>query len=204
MKDPHRATTREVRKIHFAADLRMKDVPKVCGAGCSFCCHQLIRLDLAEAPGIERFILEELSEPVREQVRTGLRRWLAFFDANTPAEGVVEEADLAQVDARLVAERVPCPFLVDDCCAIYKVRPLVCRTYTVNDDPALCRETPNREGDPAGLAVHERARAELGRVTGVQGVRLLNYAVQEVLGLDHACKPVRLMLTPGERAGRAR
>lgn len=88
-----------------------------CRAGCSSCCGHDLSIFEAEAAAV-RSALPALPIHVRERV--------------------IHQARLVQ--ARKVREEyVACPLLVDDLCAIYDARPIICRTqglpllYTAED-----------------------------------------------------------------------
>jgi hypothetical protein len=40
---------------------------------------------------------------------------------------------------------VPCPFLENENCGIYSIRPLACREYLVTSPPALCEDPAKNE-----------------------------------------------------------
>jgi Fe-S-cluster containining protein len=88
-----------------------------CGKGCSWCCHQQVRVSAPEAIGI--------AEGLREAYPP---EWLATLRAII-AQRVERVAELATTRAYLEA-RLPCAFLAPDGgCAVYERRPLVCRGY---------------------------------------------------------------------------
>jgi uncharacterized protein len=78
----------------------------VCRAGCSGCCHHHLSVFAVEAAAIRRAI-EAMPAALRGRV----------------------EAQARETDVREArGEPVACPLLVDDRCAIYESRPLICRT----------------------------------------------------------------------------
>lgn len=88
-----------------------------CGKGCSWCCHQQVRVSAPEAIGIA----EALTEAYPPE-------WLATLRAII-AQRVERIAGLGTTRAYLEA-RLPCAFLAPDGgCAVYERRPLVCRGY---------------------------------------------------------------------------
>lgn len=197
MKKNLNGVAQEVKKVYFDTDVAMKFVPKVCGgAGCSHCCHQNIRVHFGEGPVIERYIKQDMDPTTKEVVKTNLTSWLAYFDQHTPNGRPVTDTDLLVFETQIAQDRMPCFFLVDGRCAIYKVRPLVCRTHCVNDSPNDCAANAHRNGDPAGIEIQKRKIAEISRVSDMFGVRPMAYAVQESLGLRHSCKPLYIEMAP--------
>ena len=78
----------------------------LCRAGCSGCCHHHLSVFAVEADAV-RLAVEALPESLRARLKEQAREVLEL-----------EAKDKA----------VACPMLVDDCCAIYESRPLICRT----------------------------------------------------------------------------
>lgn len=106
------------------ADATSRGRRLACGHGCAVCCHQPIPLTPLE------FLL------MRAQARFRL--------------GAEQRVRLehAQPDARPPGHR-PCPFLLDNACTVYAVRPIACRRYLVLDVPCAPDEdcTASRPGD---------------------------------------------------------
>ena len=90
-----------------------------CGAGCSHCCKTSVIIHGDEAREIAKFTGRSVRQvPIRhpDQIRS--------LSLETKYLGVA------------------CPFLVDDKCSIYSVRPYVCRQqHSLDDTPAQCDTT---------------------------------------------------------------
>jgi Fe-S-cluster containining protein len=94
-----------------------------CGKGCSHCCHIAVAINQAEAELIGR--------------KTGVK---PVKPANRMMEGREKFAH-----AIPLGYGDPCPFLVDNQCSIYDVRPLACRMHFNLDTSAdLCTLDSNR------------------------------------------------------------
>lgn len=89
---------------HFAAALARSPGQMQCREGCSRCCHQRFGVFEVEA----------------HRVRTALAR----LSRSDPA---LRERVRAQADDPAAMQR--CALLVDDRCAVYEERPLLCRTH---------------------------------------------------------------------------
>ena len=118
-----------------------------CGPGCAACCrcHLDIPVYPLELTGIYWYVLEELRDPVREALRTNL----------------------------LAYERgAPCPFLVDESCAIHPLRPMACRNFNVFDRPCAEGEDAfhTRRGDVLDPPRESQRRA-LERMLVEHGVK---------------------------------
>lgn len=77
-----------------------------CTKGCANCCraHRTIPVYPLELAGLTRYVTEHVAEPTRSRLREQLRR-------HTSGD--------------------PCPFLVDDLCAVHPLRPMACRQFNV-------------------------------------------------------------------------
>ncbi len=196
MKTNFFAIARETKKIYFDTDVRIKPLSKVCTAGCSFCCHQNVRVHFGEAPAIEKFIKEDMSLQTKSLVKQNLISWFEYFDSVTPNDRPLNDADILKFEKQITVDRIPCAFLIDDRCSIYKARPLVCRTHFVRDSSELCKQDPHRNGDITGIEIQKQKFNEISKASDMFGIRLLAYAVQESLGLNHTCKPIGLNIAP--------
>jgi len=114
-----------------------------CGAGCCFCCHQVVPVAECEA-----VYLAELVAAMRPEQQARVRK--RFADA-LAALGETLVAELRHTAAlkslesrralnqRYFALQVACPFLEDQRCSIYDHRPTSCREYMVSSPRENCR-----------------------------------------------------------------
>jgi Fe-S-cluster containining protein len=169
---------REVKGIYKKTDAAMKKVSKVCQQGCVHCCLRSIRIHLAEETVIGTYVKEKLSAENQEMIRKKLQRWFEFFNDATP-QRTLTISDMLKLDQQVAKSRMECPFLILSECSIYPVRPLVCRTHTVNDSPDLCGANPVRPGDVRGIKLQERGFKDMEIISGMNGFSLLTYATAE-------------------------
>ncbi len=110
-----------------------------CYKGCSRCCSLFIGASIQEAEAIVYYLYQNEdkmqhfleSYPVwREKVRAAgdLFKKPAASDKN---KGIGDLAAYAKAN-------IPCPFLEDDACSIYEVRPYVCAGLIVTTPPEWC------------------------------------------------------------------
>lgn len=118
-----------------------------CRKGCATCCTRSVTMTSLEGDGIMAFLAEagrrsELDAPAFQptQSRTVQCTTNAFVAAHLRGEAV-EEAE--SWDLR------PCPFLKEDSCSIYPVRPFGCRLFA-SQDP--CAASGVAEMPPGYLA----------------------------------------------------
>ncbi|QEM69518.1 YkgJ family cysteine cluster protein [Geobacter sp. FeAm09] len=187
-RNPNKAA-RETKRIYKDVDLRMKKVPAVCCQGCSHCCHQLIKVHWAEGVLIEKYIIETFSKDQIETFSARLEQWKNYLKDCTPNTDILEASDINKFAAKVAEDHIPCFFLDNDSCAIYPVRPLICRTFVVTDDAKLCAIDPMRIGVMEGYSIQGDAMHEITRAADSFQLRLLNYAVAETLGVRNL-KPI--------------
>jgi Fe-S-cluster containining protein len=119
--------------------------PISCKAGCAACCRLMIPLNLFEAEALAAWIR---SEPEAKQQELALRFESALTSlANAGIlDRIVSEDWRVQSDSALkvvndyFSAQVPCPFLEDESCSIYPIRPLICREYLVTSPPEQCSD----------------------------------------------------------------
>jgi Fe-S-cluster containining protein len=118
-----------------------------CSKGCSACCYQLIPLSPVEA----RYLVALVDRLPKNRKRSILTRfeevYKKFESAGLLSELMNSETIQGNVtDFALKYFRlsIPCPFLENESCSIYKDRPLRCREYLVSNPAINCRN-PSKE-----------------------------------------------------------
>jgi hypothetical protein len=111
----------------------------------------MVPLSIFEAETLSAWI-RTLSESRQEELAGRFDQALLSLAAAGLIDRMVNEDWLAETEsARQLAldyfyKRVPCPFLENESCSIYPIRPLICREYLVTSPPQYC-------ADPATLQV---------------------------------------------------
>ena len=129
LRDRQTSASPSVRLVRHVTDLFERSIPEsaraqiACASGCSFCCHQPVRVSPAEA----FFLARQLSE--RADTRAAVREAAAVVSARS-------------ADAPRVAW-IRCPLLDrGGNCSVYAARPLGCHTHVsvdVNDCENACQ-----------------------------------------------------------------
>ena len=118
----------------FEAD---PNVAVSCGPKCNACCEHAVVVTAAESRAIASAVTE-LPLAIRARIASRARQILD----RVAAELHVDATDLHSVGADFpkayYALQEPCPLLVDGCCSVRSVRPLVCREYLVSSTPQHC------------------------------------------------------------------
>jgi Fe-S-cluster containining protein len=132
-KQAHQATnlgvTRDVQDLYqilddLSAYIAAHLPPLACKAGCSSCCHHPPLVTAVEWAALYRHIrsLPASAQQAIVSLAESLRPMSEIFDA---ARAAALGRSTTRPD-KLVAR---CPLLVDDRCAAYDVRPVICRVY---------------------------------------------------------------------------
>lgn len=186
--NPNKAA-RDSKRILKDLDLKLKHESNVCKKGCSYCCHQNIVVHYSEGIAIEKYIDEKMPSTTKGRVKNNMISWFEFFNQATPNRNLLEE-DVRQVEMAIVENKVPCPFLVDNECSIYEVRPLTCRAHFVVDSVEDCEVDRLRNSAPLGQQLRGEFLLKLNNIEGLQELRFLPYATRETLGIQGELKGV--------------
>jgi Fe-S-cluster containining protein len=122
------------------AEKKQKDQGKTvsCKAGCGACCRQMVPLSVPEA-----FFVFDLLNSIQNQVFVERFNQIA---KQLEAQHVIdlflsESFDDDKVYALATdyfSWQIPCPFLINESCAIHSFRPVACREYSVTSAPQFC------------------------------------------------------------------
>ena len=142
-----------------------------CKAGCGACCRQMVPISIFEAEALAAWI-RTLPEARRQELAGRFHQALLKLSAAGLIDRMVNEDWLAETaSARQLAleyfyQRVPCPFLEDESCSIYPIRPLVCREYLVSSPPEYCSDPATMQTVPVRLPLN------FSRVINIIGAQL--------------------------------
>lgn len=128
----------------------------VCKEGCHHCCHMAVAISGFEAMEIGKHI-----KIVPEQVTINVEEALA---CGSP-----------EAYQRKIADKhtgVTCPFLIDQKCSIYEVRPIACRTYfNLSGNASFCDLT---------LGGHDVPNVDLRLIAMAQVEILIQYDLGDI------------------------
>lgn len=175
-----------------------------CYAGCNSCCAQVVMIWSAEA--------ELIAEWLRAPAQTAIREaFLAAYPAYRDAIGDSVERIRAgrasgdpknQLKALMLAWRkgVLCAFNVDGKCAIYPVRPALCRHAHAVDRSDLCRPSDDDQSTPATSMSYVPLEEFMKKVHQLANV--MHHALGEPRKRQEGvCEAVYRRLTRDESAG---
>ena len=130
------------------ADVREKGGKFCCQAGCSYCCHLLIEITWEEAIELALWIKAQPKKEAAEwtrRVKYNANIVKQLFLTHKKGKAFLSPVDEGGVeipetlfDEYFDQLNLPCPFLKDDCCAVYAHRPSPCRLHLVSTPAIHC------------------------------------------------------------------
>jgi Fe-S-cluster containining protein len=91
------------------------DPPIICQTGCHFCCFNQVEITPAEAVVIGDYVDRRFTAGEKADLRPRLEAAINF------------KSGKSKLEISLSRQELPCPLLREGRCAIYEVRPLICR-----------------------------------------------------------------------------
>jgi Fe-S-cluster containining protein len=119
-----------------------------CCKGCSQCCYYLVPLSVPEAFSMRRQILA--MDPARREFLAN--RWLetasiVIENHQQSAQQTLTftESYIRQISHWYSQLKLPCPFLSENLCSVYQIRPSACREHIVTGSSNLCGTDTTRD-----------------------------------------------------------
>lgn len=121
-----------------------------CKKGCGACCRQLVPLSPPEAAMIFEFV-ESMPEPRKSEVSNRFAAAVERLKEQRLLEKLeglqnllISDEEYKAIVKECFLQQIPCPFLVNECCSIYEVRPSMCREYAVISPAENCKRPHDR------------------------------------------------------------
>ena len=128
-----------------------------CQKGCAHCCSYPIFVNDIEAVAIRRWLQANFKENEIAELTKKIEQWQSEIGdtatllqevhdfilrmepgITSPTEAMRAEEKREKVRKEYNAKKVMCPFLKDNSCSIYEIRPVSCRTYFAYGNPSRC------------------------------------------------------------------
>ncbi len=116
-----------------------------CHGGCGHCCRQLVPLSAPEAAMVFEFVMT-MAEPRRSKISgrfsaavTRLEKMGLLSELKRLQDPAISDREQTAITRKYFEQQIACPFLDDECCSIYAVRPSMCREYLVCSPADNCR-----------------------------------------------------------------
>ena len=119
-----------------------------CKKGCAACCRMMIPVSPPEAFSLMESIgrLSKVQQTlIRDRItdiKTKLKKvgLLEHLVQLSDSRQQLSDDDIEPINQAYYAQRLPCPFLVDEVCSIYEDRPAACRELLVTSPSELCSD----------------------------------------------------------------
>jgi uncharacterized protein len=165
--------------------LNQFDRKRDCQEGCSYCCRIVVETTIPEVLAIAQYIRDNFA-PRDQEV---LLRSIDTAINETKGMSGIERFDA----------RVACPLLKDDCCSVYDVRPVSCRSYHSYDVETCRRDFLEPKArhtvDYNNLAVRVGPLVGIGMNVALNSKRLDGRSVELARGLKIALEDPTLVST---------
>ena len=127
-----------------------------CKAGCGACCRQMVPITIFEAEALGvwiRTLPDSRQQELARSFHHALLKLAAagFIDRMASEKWLAGSESARQLVLEYFYQRLPCPFLEDESCSIYPIRPLVCREYLVTSPSEHCADPANLQTAQAPL-----------------------------------------------------
>lgn len=131
-----------VVQFYMQCDAEVRKIKTSCQKGCSYCCRYPVMSTEPEAIVIEqhlRFVPQTMLSRIKQKWTDWQQR------IQKEGLGKVDMLDYEAYSNEYFIRGIECPFLLDDECSIYQVRPLICRSYFTTESPETCKTSKTDE-----------------------------------------------------------
>ncbi len=191
--------------VHNLVDKEMSKLDKVCRKGCYTCCHQIVDTLTWEEPRILDFISANFDRKQRRQLSRNLTKWFEAFNLCTPeanTQNPLNFQNIMDVQYQFREKRIACPFLMNAECAIYPVRPLVCRVHYQKTAQSDCINHPHRFPPEDAQQIFANAVKKFDSHAYPVMSKPLAYVVAVDYGKNIQSKPmIAVSMTPDRESG---
>ena len=146
-----------------------------CRKGCTFCCYHYVSVSLAQGMVIVAHLYQrkDLLQQFLDRYETWREKAESIAEdldrirnqallSSTPMARVIQ--DTRPLSTRYFEANIRCPFLVDDLCSIYPVRPLACSGHHAVSPPEWCAPDSGQKPEIRRMTPDDRDLMALIRV----------------------------------------
>lgn len=140
----------------FLKTIELKEESIICKKGCTYCCFQHITAPLAEGMVIINYLYS--NQKILEQFLRNYDKWkhkargisnridqIRLQYMSMPQSSLSQLHSTDTLSDRYFEMKIPCPFLLNNACAIYQLRPMCCACHYSVSQPEWCSpENPNK------------------------------------------------------------
>ena len=169
----------QMSKYYKVLDEELSNLPTLCKKGCTNCCFEPVVVSMPEGKYVDLYLkqLQHSDEQEFKKIRPQWRLWSTVADRAKVSASITTLSTSTPLAARADKKsKVRCPFLVNQECSIYKVRPLMCRlVYNISSSVLSNQEcTPGIDSN-----TYDKKYREILRI----GLHKLEMSPKELLEL---------------------
>jgi Fe-S-cluster containining protein len=131
-----------------------------CSKGCGACCHQVTPLAPPEAFMIAEWV-QSLAEKPRNRLQDRFAEARLLLErsgilpklARLQKPSALSEETMRDLSQEYFQQQLPCPFLENESCSIYPMRPSRCREYLVTSSPIHCQNPYDQQVDRLPVSI---------------------------------------------------
>lgn len=150
-----------------------------CRSGCTYCCYHYVATSMAQGIVIVDFLYKK--KELLKQFLDNYEKWridgetitreidrirIHALSSSIPTHQVM--ADTKPLSARYLKANIRCPFLVDDKCSIYALRPLACSGHHSVSLPRYCAPAAKQMPDIRYSRPDDKNLIDIIRLAGSQ------------------------------------
>ncbi len=167
--------TRSSARRRFDHELAEHGETITCRERCTHCCHHYLTVSLAQGIVIVDYLYR--NRDIMRRFLGNYEQWaqraseLAAEIDGVRTQALASAVPIEQIiiQTRPLAERyfgaaIPCPFLVEDRCSIYSVRPTACSSHVAVSEPARCAADAVEKPDIRKVSLSDDELINLSRL----------------------------------------
>jgi len=163
-----------------------------CRTGCTYCCYHYVAVSFAQGIVIVDYLYKR--KGLLKQFLNNYERWriegelisdeidsirIHALSSSIPTHQIME--DTRDLSRRYLNKNIRCPFLVDDKCSIYSVRPLACSGHHSVSQPDCCAPAAQLKPDIRNSIPDKENFIQIIRLAGSQ-LMLYELALPTMVG----------------------
>jgi Fe-S-cluster containining protein len=127
-----------MKAFYTILDKEADAIDKPCKKGCDYCCYHAIYVSFLEGYYVKSF-LEHLPDARFQIIKDEWLKWMkTCSELNLFSRQLATPQLFAAHNQIYDDHKIKCPFLLDNECSIYEVRPIICRTFFTFTTPDMC------------------------------------------------------------------